>query len=146
MLLYNADQIEVKNDFIWPIPDLTWWSDLPAGCRLSLVCAACEWLILELENGLDHLPLATLVLHGALADTTVAEFAVASLRPLGTLPPGLWVGIGTRMVTVRGIMESLEAYPGELATFQAEAYQKRVEAALARRAEATPQSDLGSTN
>ena len=40
VLLYNADQIEVQNDFIWPIPDLTWWSDLPAGCRLSLVCAA----------------------------------------------------------------------------------------------------------
>ena len=92
------------------------------------------------------MPYAALVLYQALADRAVAEFAAACLRPLLVFHPDFWVSIARRSVSVGEIMESLEAYSDELESYQAEAYQKRVEAALARRVSEPSRTDLGSTN
>ena len=146
VLADNAEQIQVQGSIYWPIPNLGWSADLPADCRLSLVFAACEWFTLALEKDPNDLPYAALVLYQALADPTVANFAAACLRPLGVFLPESAASTGSRGVSVREIIGSLEAYPDEPESIQAQAYQERVEAALAGREEETPQTDPGSAN
>ena len=137
VLANNAKQIHAQvqgqDYFYWPLPDLTWSTNLPANCRLSLVYAACEWFILELEEEPDQLPYGALVLHQALADTIVSEFALACLRPVRSFHLETWTSTSTRVLSVSEIIRSLEAYSDELESNQALAYQERVEAALARR-------------
>ena len=146
VLANNASQIQDPDHNIWPIPNLGWSTHLPVDARIVLIYAASEWLILDLEKDPGHLPVAALVLHDALADPTVAHVASACLRPLRAFPPGFWVGTGARMLSVGEIMESLEAHPDVPESFQAQIYKERAEAALARREEELPESDLGSTN
>ena len=146
VLTQNVERIAQDGFNMWPIPPLEWRMDLPDNCRIGLVIAACEWLIVELENDPDYLPDVAMVLHGALADTTVADYAAACLRPLLVFPPDYAIGTGTHVLSVAEIMESLEASPDEPETYEAAAYQERVEAALAGREEEPPQSDLGSTD
>ena len=146
VLANNAEQIQVQDYSYWPVPNMGWRRDLPPNCRISLIYAACEWFILELENDSTHPPLAALVLHEALADPTVAEFAAASLRPLRAFPLGYEVGTATRRLSVEEVIASLEAFPDEPEIFQAQAYQERIEAALARGGEEQTQTDMDSTN
>ena len=51
----------------WPIPDMHWLVDLPNDCRLSLILAACDWFISNLERDKSRLPVAAIVIHEALA-------------------------------------------------------------------------------
>lgn len=140
VLSRQASQIGQDGYNIWPIPSTGWRTDLPDNCRLGLIHAAAEWMIVELKksSGPDSLPVdssvdPTLVLIKALDDphSYVRVTAAACLRPLRDfLPETAAIPLGTTDFLISEIDAKLTAIRDETRTRRTQGYEDRVRDAL----------------